>query len=183
MRWSDETFTALFNALYPDLCRYLERLMGANGTAQDAAQEAFLRLHRLGPGKIAPSEERFWLYHVATRIALNELRRIRLRRRLGPFLAPFLRSAARETLSTEERVEHSDRDRRLRAALDRLPARQRAILILREFDELSYVEIAALVDSSLSKIKTDLFRARRALRAELLGSSSGAAQSSTRAHS
>ncbi len=179
MRWSDDAFTLLFNDLHPGLCRYLERLLGAGGAAQEAAQEALLRLHRLGAGGVAPGQERYWVYRVATRLALNELRRARLRERVAPFLALFSGAPARQAQDPGERAERSERDGQLRAALDRLPARQRAVLLLREFEELSYAEIAQLLGASLAKIKTDLFRARRALRAQLLSADAAPGRRST----
>lgn len=168
MRWSDDTFTLFFNDLYPGLCRYLERLLGTSGGAQETAQEALLRLHRLGAGRIASGQERFWVYRVATRLALNELRRSRVRERVAKLLAPLFRSPDHAQPSPEEQVERSEREDHVRRALGRLPARQRALLLLREDEELSYAEIASLLGVSLAKIKTDLFRARRALRALLL---------------
>lgn len=179
--WSDEAFTLLFNGLYPGLCRYLERLLGRDGAAQETAQEALLRLHRLGPGEVAAGEERFWTYRVATRLALKELRRAEVRRRLAPFLPPFLSEPREGEADPGGRLERSELARSLRQALGRLPARQRAALLLREDAGLSYSAIAALLEAPLSRVKTDLFRARRALRSELVGSGSGRDDRSTRA--
>jgi RNA polymerase sigma-70 factor (ECF subfamily) len=178
--WSDEAFTLLFNGLYPGLCRYLERLLGEDGAAQEAAQEALLRLHRLGPGGVAPGEERFWVYRVATRLALKEIRRAEVRHRLAPFLPPFLTKARIDAGDPAGRLARSELSRSLRQALARLSPRQRATLLLREDGELSYAEIAALLGAPLSRIKTDLFRARQALRAELLQLGPGLDGRSTR---
>jgi RNA polymerase sigma-70 factor (ECF subfamily) len=179
--WSDEAFTLLFNGLYPGLCRYLERLLGGDGAAPETAQEALLRLHRLGPKGVAAGEERFWTYRVATRLALKELRRAEVRRRLAPLLPPFLTKSGETDPDPAGRLERAELSRSLRQALDLLPARQRATLLLREDEGLSYTAIAALLGAPLSRIKTDLFRARRALRAELLKSGAGLDDRSTRA--
>ena len=178
MRWSDDEFTRLFNEVYPGLCRYLERLLGGSGGAPETAQEALLRLHRLGTGRIAPGEERFWVYRVATRLALNELRRSRLRERFAGLLGTLVGTPASADERPDERLERSERDGQVRAALDGLPARQRALLLLREFEELSYADLARLLGASLAKIKTDLFRARRALRGQLLGATAEPARRS-----
>ena len=83
MSWSDEAFTAVFDETYPALSRYLEGLLGRTGAAQEVAQEALLRLYRLGGGRVPPGAERFWVYRVATNLALNELRRTKVRTRKG----------------------------------------------------------------------------------------------------
>ncbi len=167
MHWSDDTFTAVFNEVYPGLCRYLEGMLGRGGAAQEIAQEAMLRLYRTGPGAVACGEERFWVYRVATNLALGELRRASVRTRLATAVSALF---GRREPSPHERAEHAERDRRLREALDRLSPAQRAAILLREHDDLSYAEIAAVLGVSLAKVKVDIFRARTALRTHLAGS-------------
>jgi len=167
MSWSDEAFTAVFDEVHPALCRYLEGLLGRTGAAQEVAQEALLRLYRLGGGRVPQGAERFWVYRVATNLALNELRRARVRTRLGAAIAAI---AGRRDPGPHDEVERAERDRHLGEALGRLPADQRAALLLREREELSYAEIAAVLGVSLAKVKSDIFRARAALRADLAGS-------------
>src|SRR5689334_19819275 len=70
-----EKFAMVFNEIYPALCRFLECLLGEHGTAQDIAQESFLRLYRNGLESIPPEEVRFWLFGVARNLAMNELSR------------------------------------------------------------------------------------------------------------
>jgi RNA polymerase sigma-70 factor (ECF subfamily) len=164
MSWSDDTFTTVFDTVYPGLCRYLEGLLGRSGAAQEIAQEALLRLYRAGPGRVAPGEERFWVYRVATNLAVNELRRARVRTRLASVAGAIFGRRAPDPHKDAERVE---RDRALRDALDRLPVLRRSALLLRERDELSYAEIAAVLGVSVAKVRVDIFRARAALREAL----------------
>lgn len=163
--WDDVEFTRLFNAVYPGLARYLECLLGRGGAAQEVAQEAFVRLYRLGPGRVAAGEERFWLYRVATNLARNELRRARMRERLASALAGLF---GRRPSDPHADAEHADAAGKLIAALGRLPEHQRAAILLREQEGLSYAEIAAALGVSLAKVKVDIYRARTALRADLL---------------
>ena len=167
MSWSDEAFTAVFDETYPALSRYLEGLLGRTGAAQEVAQEALLRLYRLGGGRVPPGAERFWVYRVATNLALNELRRTKIRTRLGAAIAAI---AGRRDPEPHEQAERAERDRHLGQALERLPADQRAALLLREHEDLSYAEISTVLGVSLAKVKSDIFRARTALRADLAGS-------------
>lgn len=162
--WSHREFSDLFEGIYPGLCRYLECMTGRGGAAQELAQEAMLRLFRAGRGGVRPGEERFWVYRVATNLALNELRRERTRRRLLGLVPGPLRPRADDPHALAER---SERDRRLLGALARLPEQRRAALLLREQEGHSYAEIAWALGVTVAKVKVDIHRARAALREEL----------------
>jgi RNA polymerase sigma-70 factor (ECF subfamily) len=163
---------AVFDGVYPGLSRYLECLLGRSGVAQEVAQEAFVRLYRLGPGHVAQGEERFWLYRVATNLARNDMRRSRVRERLAAAAAALFAPRGADPHAAAERAGEHDR---LVAALARLPDGQRAAFLLREHEGLRYDEIAAALGVSLAKIKVDIHRARRALRADLCRPDTGRA--------
>jgi RNA polymerase sigma-70 factor (ECF subfamily) len=166
MRWTDDTVTEAFDAIYPGLCRYLEGVLGRNGAAPEVAQEALLRLYTAGPDRVTAGEERFWVYRVATNIALNEVRRVAVRRRLAGAATLLF---GHRSIDPHEEAERRERDRALADALERLPARRRAALLLRERDGMSYDEIACVLGVSLSLVRTDIFRARASLRQDLGG--------------
>ncbi len=160
---SEDEFTMLFQEFYPSLCRFLECLLGGRAAvAQDLAQESFLQLHRTAWGTIRPEEARFWLYRVARNFAINEFRRGQTRHRLFDRVVEAVRPRTR---TPEEEYETQERQEMVLAMLKGLPEDQRAALLLREQEQLSYREIAVVLDASESKVKTDIFRARAALRA------------------
>jgi RNA polymerase sigma factor (sigma-70 family) len=70
-------------------------------------------------------------------------------------------------LDPEENLEHAERRQIILKLLKSLPEQQRAALILREQEEMSYREIAQVLNISESKVKVDIFRARNNLRARL----------------
>jgi len=163
MASGDDEFEQLFDAVYPQLCRFLDHLLGGRGADEDIAQEAFLRLHRLGAGRPPAGEARYWLFGVARNLALNELGRRRTRERWRVRVAGLFGLRApnpEECLATDERR------RMIRAWLGALPEHQRAALLLREQAGMSYREIARVLDVSEAKVKVDIFRARSALRAK-----------------
>jgi RNA polymerase sigma-70 factor (ECF subfamily) len=158
---ADDPFADLFDEVYPGLCRFLECLIGRSGAAQEIAQESFLRLFRTGLDVVPRDEARFWLYRVARNLAINELSRRATQHRFRDQVAKlFLRSNRRP----EESIETAERRRELIGLLERLPEDQRAALLLREQDEMSYSEIARVLNVSESKVKVDIFRARCRLR-------------------
>ena len=162
MASQDDEFTMLFQDFYPSLCRFLECLLGGRAPlAQDLAQESFLQLHRTAWGTLPVDEARFWLYRVARNLAINEFRKSHTRYRLFDRVVEAMRPAAR---NPEQEYETQERREMVLEMLQTLPEDQRAALLLREQEQLSYREIGEVLKVSESKVKVDIFRARAALR-------------------
>ena len=163
MARDNEEFTMIFNEHYKRLCRFLECLMaGRAEVAQEIAQESFLRLYR--QEELPAEEARFWLYRVARNLALNELSRDGTRHKFFGRVQEIFR---RKTPDPEEDYEHAEHCRMVLKLLESLPFGQRAAFILREQEEMSYREIAQVLNITESKVKIDIFRARNNLRAHL----------------
>jgi RNA polymerase sigma-70 factor (ECF subfamily) len=128
--------------------------------AQDLAQEAFVRAHRALPGFRGQAQVRSWLYRIATNLALNTVQR----RREYPSDAipdrPSRRDPAMDTESLALRHE-------LEEAIIGLPDKLREPLVLREFEGMSYQEIADALDLPINTVRTRILRARRALRGRM----------------
>ena len=162
MASEDDEFTMLFQDFYPSLCRFLECLLGGRAPlAQDLAQESFLQLHRTAWGTLPVGEARFWLYRVARNLAINEFRKSHTRYRLFDRVVEAMRPATR---NPEQEYETRERKELVLEMLQTLPEDQRAALLLREQEQLSYREIGEVLNISESKVKVDIFRARPALR-------------------
>ncbi|HEY0321370.1 MAG TPA: RNA polymerase sigma factor [Pyrinomonadaceae bacterium] len=165
MARDDEDFTMIFQANYAGLCRFLECLMGGReAVAQDIAQESFMRLYKLGAGALPTAEARFWLFRVARNLALNEISRRETRKRLLHRVHDLFRSVDPDPA---EHLELEEQKRILQRLLKSLPEHQRAAILLREQEEMSYLEIARVLNVSESKVKVDIFRARSKLRTRL----------------
>ena len=165
MTSEDEEFSQFFRDHFPSLRRFLECLLGGGrGVAEEVAQESFTRLYHVGFRTLPPDEARFWLFRVARNLALNELAKTRGRGRL---LARFVESFRPSQMDPERELEAAERGRLLDEILKSLPEAQRAALLLREHEGMSYREIARVLEVSESKVKVDLFRARNALREKL----------------
>ena len=164
MASEEDEFAVMFHEFYPSLCRFLECLLGgrgAAGMAQEIAQDSFLQLHQKGFGSMPAGEARFWLYRVARNFALNELNKRSTRQRLLGRVAEVFRS---RVPTPEEEFETLERKGLVADMLGTLPEQQRAALLLREQEELSYGDIARVLGVTEGKVKVDVFRARTALR-------------------
>jgi RNA polymerase sigma-70 factor (ECF subfamily) len=149
------------------------RLLGNPAEAQDISQEVFLKaFERFADLSQSPTAGG-WLKTVTRNLCLNHLTRYRARWR---FFSEFFsgdddsEDAGIELAITEPAVDQHDANARkqmLETALQKLPPKQRIPLVLYHFEEMSYEEIAAKMGVSLSKVKTDIFRGRDALRRKL----------------
>lgn len=147
------------------------RLAGNDSQAEDIAQEVFLRAYEHYPQLRGSPTAGGWLKTVTTNLTLNYLTRYRKRWRLFSELRPA--DADEDSTGPDYEIAQPDtlladlgaqqRSRLIEDALRKLPEQQRLALVLYHFEELSYQEIAARLSASLSKIKTDIRRARAAL--------------------
>jgi RNA polymerase sigma-70 factor (ECF subfamily) len=174
LRGGDESaFEALFGRWAGRLLRYLERMVGSAASAEELLQETFLRVHRARE-RYAP-EARFstWLYTIATRLALNELRRSVHRsphRSVDAEAAEGAPLALAEQGPDPERVVHARRvGEAVESALAALPERQRLALWLTAVEGLSYAEAASALEATEKSVKALVHRARATL-AERVGS-------------
>lgn len=145
------------------------RLLGNESEAQDIAQEVFIKAHERFAELSSSPTAGGWLRTVARNMSLNHLTRYRSRWRFFSEMTPAgeeedhpVELPGEEDVAMD--VEHADRRVWLERCLERLPASQRVPLVLYHFEEMSYEEIAARLGISLAKVKTDIFRARDALR-------------------
>jgi RNA polymerase sigma-70 factor (ECF subfamily) len=145
-----------------EILGYLVRLLGNVEDARDACQETMLRAH-VAYGRLRPdSNVRAWLFRIATNAARTAGRgRARRARRTADVELDGLPAAV--SASPEQRE-----DLRLVArAVDTLPPRQRAALMLRRFHGLDYAEIAATVGGTETAARANVYQAVRKLRAAL----------------
>jgi RNA polymerase sigma-70 factor (ECF subfamily) len=144
------------------------RLSGNDAQAQDIAQEVFVRAYEHFAELSGSLTAGGWLKTVATNLSINYLNRYRKRWRMfSEMRAADDESAAEiewevpDTLLADFGAEQ--RRAMVDAALRRLPDHQRLPLVLYHFEDMSYQDIAARLGASLSKVKTDIRRARAAL--------------------
>jgi RNA polymerase sigma-70 factor, ECF subfamily len=145
--------------------------LGSREEVQDIAQEVFIRVYR--------SIEKFefdasffsWIYRITVNLCIDELRRKKIKRTLS---LDFLAEGALETekkskdvILASDGVLNDEKREIILDALQRISEEHRQVIILREYEELSYAEIASFLGISIQAVKSRIFRAREDLR-ELL---------------
>lgn len=152
--------------------RYMRRayfaalsLVGSREDALDLSQEAFARAYR-SRDAIDPERPFYaWLYQILRRLCFNFMRDRSTRARVLESAGAWLANAAadRAAPNPAEAFEREERRRMVAAAIESLPAREREVLALKEFEGLSYREIAALVGVPIGTVMSRLYSARRRL--------------------
>lgn len=153
---------ALFAKHHAEIHAYLLRMLRDPELAADLTQDAFLKAYRAYDSLQKPDNARAWLYQIAHRVALDELRRRRILR-----FVPFVGESRGSAPSAEHLAMDARLSGELQRALERIPERQRSALLLAELHDLTGVELAAALGVSHVAARALLTRARESLRQAL----------------
>lgn len=149
----------LFARHHGEIYAYLIRMLRDPELAADLAQDAFIRAYRAHASLEDPAKARAWLYQIANRVALDEIRR----RKIVHFI-PWTGESRGAAPSAERLAMDTRLSGELERALARIPERQRSALLLAEVHELTGVELAASLGTSHVAARALLTRARESLR-------------------
>lgn len=163
---SPEAFTELFHRYRQPIYAFFHRRLADPNHAEELVQETFLALLRSATRYEPRALFRTYLYAIAFKI-------LRAHRRKAIFRAAFF--GGPETIPDPTRQDATEAALFVRRAVAKLDATDREILLLREFEQLSYAEIADLLRLPMNTVRSRLFRARIALRQLLEPSASSAA--------
>jgi RNA polymerase sigma-70 factor (ECF subfamily) len=160
----------------PFVLRQARRILGEDPSADDVAQEVFIRVYRSSELFREPRNFRGWLATIASRLALNELRTRRRKRWIArstlesdPVGAEWRPGDPGAGLPAEDDALRKERIHAVREAVLRLPARQREAIWLQRFEGWNLTEVGDALDLSVPAVKSLLHRARAALATDLAG--------------
>jgi len=155
---------------------YLMKMSKNRQEAEDLFQETFKRVHEKAH-TFRGSQFRSWLFTIATNLAIDGMRRRRRMRvvslnqkldctdRDGEELSAV--ALADDSYEPSQEAAKAEQVEKVREAIESLPARQRATLVLAYYQQLSYPEVAKVMGCSLGTVKTQMYRALRALAQKL----------------
>ena len=150
----------------PRILAVCTRMLGDRASAEDCAQETFLKLWR-SAGRWRPGRAKFetWLYRVATNACIDRIRRRRPETAASD--APDYADFADGAPLADARLVADQQRAAIEAALGRLPKRQRLAVVLCHFEEMSCADAAAVMEVSVEALESLLARARRSLKESL----------------
>ena len=173
----DQSFALLLHRYRSPLVNFLYRMVRNREQAEDLAQEVFIRVYRARADYVPSAKFTTWLFRIATNLALNSVRDNRHQRMEVSLDAPVTMDAedgderpmdvAEKHPNIEEHLVEESQRQMIRHAIDKLPEKQRAAVLLHKYQELDYSEISRILECSESALKSLLFRAYETLRVEL----------------
>ena len=163
----EEALAALVEQYATTLYRVAYSVLRNAEDAEDAVQETFLRVLRHGDTLGEVRDHRVWLIRIVWNIVLDRKRRAKTRPETDD-VAELERVLPASGLSAEERAAAAQHHAHVLAQVETLPDKEREVLVLSAFEELSSVEIAGVLGITESSVRSRLFRARN-LMADLLG--------------
>ena len=172
-RGDTQSFTVLLQRYRCPLMNFFVRMVRDRSMAEDLTQEVFLRVYQARERYQPEARFTTWLYRIATNLALNALRDRKGERVAEPAGRPdgedggILERMPDARPTAEQQMVESDRQRLIRQAVEALPEKQRAAVILHKYQDIDYRQIASVLKVSESAVKSLLFRAYETLRVRL----------------
>ena len=164
--WDHDTAGAFVEALFAkhhgEIYAYLLRMLRDPERAADLTQDAFVKAYKAYASLEKDENARAWLYQIAHRVALDDIRRRKIVR-----MVPFTGESKGAAPSAERLAMDVRLSAPLERALARIPERQRAALLMAELHDLTGLELAAALGVSHVAARAILTRARQSLRAAL----------------
>ena len=146
------------------------RMLGSNSDVEDIAQQVFIRVWKSARRYVPRAKFTTWLLKITRNLVFNELRRAKRRAQV-----PLQSEPGAEEIPLKDETNrtpdssllHDELQRTIEEAIMQLPESQRMALVLRRYEQLSYEQIAEVLDLSVPAVKSVLFRARTELRSRL----------------
>jgi RNA polymerase sigma-70 factor (ECF subfamily) len=168
-RGDDQAFRTLWERHYRLAYSVIYRQLGTQGAAEDLVQEAFLRVYRNAAKWEPTAKFSTWFFTIVSILCLN-YKRDRARDKMRLLSSEEGANPLENLAEAPPEDDTDDREYKsalIRAALDELPDNQRMALILSKYENKSYEEIAAILETTEAAVKSMAARARVTLREKL----------------
>jgi RNA polymerase sigma-70 factor, ECF subfamily len=167
----DTSFALLLERHRGPVVHFLYRMVQNQAVSEELAPEVFLRVYRSRLKYEPTAKFTTWLFRIATHVALNSIRDAKKEKGHESLDEEMLdgleRQVADRQPTVEQQMVHEVKRREVRQAIEALPAKQRAAVLMHKYEGLDYAQIASVLDCSESALKSLLFRAYESLRGRL----------------
>ena len=167
----DTSFALLLERHRGPVVHFMYRMVQNQAVSEELAQEVFLRVYRSRSTYEPTAKFTTWLFRIATHVALNSIRDGKKEKGHESLDAEtpegMERQVADRQPTMEQELIHEVKRREVRQAIEALPAKQRAAVLMHKYEGLDYAQIAAVLRCSESAVKSLLFRAYESLRGRL----------------
>src|ERR1051325_5438590 len=167
----DTSFALLLERHRGPVVHFLYRMVQNQAVSEELAQEVFLRVYRSRSTYEPTAKFTTWLFRIATHVALNSIRdgkKEKGHESLDVETADGMeRQVADRQPTVEQEMVHEVKRREVRQAIEALPGKQRAAVLMHKYEGLDSAQIAGVLSCSESAVKSLLFRAYESLRDRL----------------
>ncbi len=163
-------FRTLVELHHKPLISFIARFTGDRDSAEDIAQEAFLRVFKAAKDYKPQAKFRTWLFTIATNFCLNEIRGSKNNPKLVDYLELNEKGfsiVAPDAFSPQRAAENAELSTAVRKAIRNLPENQRIAILLRQYSDFSYSEISKIMGLSIPAVESLIQRARQSLKKSL----------------
>jgi len=158
---TEKEFDDIYHQFFPVLVKIVYRITGSVSVSEDLCQEAFIRYYERRDKLPGGDQAKFWLIRVVKNLAYNHEKR-KGRERLA--YEKFYHEPKKVESNEGERTILEDESKKaVQEALLKIPYKLRMVLILKEYGEMDYKDIAASLKISEGNVKVRVFRARKLL--------------------
>jgi len=165
------SFAVLLERHRGPMVHFLYRMVQNQAVSEELAQEVFLRVYRSRATYEPTAKFTTWLFRIATHLALNWIRDGKKEKGQESLDRELIEGVERQVADRQPTVEqellYAVKLTEVRKAIELLPVKQRAAVLMHKYEEMEYAQIAKALDCSESAVKSLLFRAYETLRARL----------------
>ena len=167
------SFKVLVDEYQKKVLNTCNRFVNNREDAEDLTQEVFIEVYRSISGFRGDSKLSTWIYRIAVTKSLDFLRKRKRKKRFGIMKSISSEEKLREELKATDisnpgtQAENQDRIKILNEALEKLPENQRVAFTLSKYDELSYQEIAEILETTIPAVESLIHRAKNNLKKRL----------------
>ncbi|TFH06037.1 MAG: RNA polymerase sigma factor [Spirochaetales bacterium] len=156
----ENIFRRVYEHVYPIIFRIAFRITSREDVAEELCQEAFIKYYDRIDTFPDADQAKYWLIRVAKNLALNAAKRAGRERRA---YERVFHEPGRTVATGEDQLIRQESQEQVHRGLQRLPDKMRAVLVLKEYGQLNYKEIGAILSITEGNVKVRVFRARERL--------------------
>ena len=158
-----EAFDTLFDQYHVSVYNFARMMLGSSGGSEDVLQETFMIVAQTARTYMPMRKFRPWLMKIVRNLCLNRLRAERVRRVVVAQSESNSGNVVSNNPSPCDEAEGNEQTAIIRAAIGKLPDHQQEAITLYAFEEMSYREIAEVLEMPINTVKTLIYRARASL--------------------
>lgn len=162
----EKAFNELVKKYSERLYWHIRSFSCSHEDTDDILQDTFVKIWNALPSFRGEARLFTWVWRIATNQVLNHIRAVRFRNFFSPAseVRPYL-----ETLESDPYFNGDDAQKRLLAAIDKLPPKQRMVFVMRYFEELEYKDISEIMHTTVGSLKASYHHAYMKIRKEITG--------------